>query len=80
MRLDLMNRMPALSLSILLALMMLPQPALAYIGPGVGAGAIGAVLGVIGAIFLGLFAIIWYPVKRLLKLRKQKGKDEDSAE
>lgn len=80
MRLDLMNRMPAISLSILLALMMLPQPALAYIGPGVGAGAIGAVLGVIGAIFLGLFAIIWYPVKRLLKLRKQKGKDEDSAE
>ena len=80
MRLDLMNRMPTIALSIMMALLMLPQPALAYIGPGVGAGAISAVLGVIGAIFLGLFAIIWYPIKRMLKLRKKKGNDEGSAE
>ncbi|MDQ4419407.1 hypothetical protein OOT33_03005 [Sphingobium sp. DEHP117] len=71
--------MPAIALSAMLTLFLLPTPALAYIGPGVGAGAIGAVLGVIGSIFLGLFAIIWYPVKRMLRLRKKKDKDEGSA-
>lgn len=79
MRHDWMNRMPAIALSMALALLLLPNPALAYIGPGVGAGAIGAVLGVIGSIFLGLFAILWYPIKRMMKRRK-KGNDEGGAE
>jgi len=42
----------------------------AYIGPGVATGALAAVVGVIGSIFLVLFAVIYYPVKRLLKRRK----------
>lgn len=64
-----------LALTLALSALLLPQPALAYIGPGVGAGAIGAVLGVIGSVFLALFAVIWYPVKRLLKARKKKSDD-----
>ena len=44
----------------------------AYIGPGVGIGAIAATLGVIVAIFAALFGLIWFPVKRLLKKRKEK--------
>lgn len=78
MRHDMMNRMPAIALSAALAVLLLPNPALAYIGPGVGAGAIGAVLGVIGSIFLGLFAILWYPIKRVMKRRK-KGNDDGAA-
>lgn len=78
MRQDMMNRMPAIALSAALAVLLLPNPALAYIGPGVGAGAIGAVLGVIGSIFLGLFAILWYPIKRMMKRRK-KGNDDGAA-
>lgn len=50
--------------------MLYPLAADAYIGPGVGAGAFAAVVGVLGSIFLGLFAIIYYPVKRMLKRRK----------
>lgn len=46
-----------------------PVAAQAYIGPGVGAGAIAAVLGVIASIFLALFAVIYYPVKRMIKRR-----------
>ena len=53
------------------ALALQPAAALAYIGPGVGASAIGAVIGVIGSIFLAIFAIVWYPVKRMLKGRKK---------
>lgn len=43
----------------------------AYIGPGMGGGFIAAVLGVIGAIFLIFFGILYYPIKRMLKNRKQ---------
>ena len=41
--------------------------AFAYIGPGLGAGTVGVILGVIGSIFLALFAIFWYPLKRFFK-------------
>ena len=47
-----------------------PHGAEAYIGPGVGAGALAAVVGVLGSVFLGLFAIVYYPFKRMLKRRK----------
>ena len=43
----------------------------AYLGPGVGGGVIAATIGVIVAIFAALFGLIWFPVKRLLKKRKE---------
>ncbi len=45
--------------------------AYAYIGPGMGGGVFAAVLGVLGAILLALFGIIYYPIKRMLKNRKK---------
>jgi hypothetical protein len=51
---------------------MAPHMALAYIGPGVGAGAIAAVLGVLGSIFLAIVAVLYYPIKRMMKGRKSK--------
>ncbi len=41
------------------------SPAMAYIGPGLGAGTIAVVFGVIVSIFLAIFAVIWYPLKRI---------------
>ena len=46
-------------------------PAAAYIGPGAGAGTIAVVLGILAAIAMAFFAVLWYPVKRLLKGRKK---------
>lgn len=58
-------------------------PALAYVGPGLGAGAVAVVLGLIGSVVLALVAIVWYPVKRLLRKRRgtaaAKKTDQDSA-
>lgn len=51
----------------LCSLIFLTSPAAAYIGPGAGAGVIAVVLGVIGAFFMTILALVWYPVKRLLK-------------
>ena len=44
----------------------------AYLGPGVAGGVIAATLGVIIAIAAAVFGLIWFPVKRLLKKRKEK--------
>ncbi len=44
-----------------------PIPSPAYIGPGIGAGTVAIVLGLITSILLGMFAIIWYPIKALIK-------------
>lgn len=42
----------------------------AYVGPGLGLGTLAVVLGVIGSVFIALFALLWYPVKRMFKKRK----------
>lgn len=60
-----------LRLGLLMAFVLAPTFAQAYIGPGVGIGAITAVLGVVGAIFLALFAVIYYPIKRMLKKKSK---------
>ena len=46
---------------------------LAYIGPGMGGGVIAAIFGIIAAFFLGLWGILYYPIKRFLK-KKVKNK------
>ncbi|MDB5008169.1 MAG: hypothetical protein JWQ84_1222 [Mucilaginibacter sp.] len=48
-----------------------------YIGPGLGGGIITAVLGFITSIFLALFAIIWYPIKRVIGKFRKTVKNED---
>jgi len=44
---------------------------LAYIGPGGGLAAIGALLAVVVGLIAAVFGFIWYPFKRLLR-RKNK--------
>lgn len=55
---------------VLMVLCLFAEPALAYVGPGLGAGTVGVVLGILGAILLGLFAVLYYPIKRVLKRKK----------
>ena len=47
-------------------------PLLAYLGPGMGGGVIAAIFGIIAAFFLGLWGILYYPIKRALKNKKIK--------
>jgi Kef-type K+ transport system membrane component KefB len=47
-------------------------PAQAYVGPGLGLGAISTALGVVGAIFFGIIAFIWYPFKRLIRRMRRR--------
>ena len=41
-----------------------------------GGGALAAVLGIIVAVFAALFGLIWFPLKRLIKRKKEK-KDKE---
>ena len=43
----------------------------AYLGPGIGGGVLVATLGVVIAIFAAIVGVIWFPLKRFLKRRKE---------
>ena len=59
-----------------LFLLITPYEALAYVGPGMGGGFIVAIFGVVLAIFLALFGILYYPIKRLFGKNKKTKKIE----
>jgi Na+/proline symporter len=57
---------------IIIIVFILISPIYAYVGPGMGGGLIATILGIIGSIFLAVFGILYYPIKRFLKNRKKK--------
>lgn len=67
--------------SFLAALVLAASPAAAYIGPGAGAGTIAVVLGIAASVIMAFFAILWYPMKRIMKKRKAaKAQEAGSAD
>ncbi|HET8697915.1 MAG TPA: hypothetical protein VFO94_10540 [Gammaproteobacteria bacterium] len=54
-------------MAVLVFLLMAAASAEAYVGPGMGLGVIGAAFGLVAAIFLALVGMVWYPVKRLFR-------------
>ena len=46
--------------------------AFAYVGPGMAGGVIAAVIGFFVAIVVGIFAILYYPIKKFLSKKKEK--------
>ena len=63
------------SILLFILIYIFPSTSYAYIGPGMGGGVIAITLGFIAAIFLALFGILYYPIKRALKRRRNKNKD-----
>ncbi len=45
----------------------------AYVGPGLGLGALGVVLGLLLSVALAVLGVFWYPLKRLLRHSKARG-------
>ena len=69
--------MRALYLSIGAALLvaLVPADAHAYIGPGAGLSAFGALLALVVTVIVGIFGFIWYPLKRLARALKRRRAD-----
>jgi hypothetical protein len=55
-----------------------PSIAFAYIGPGAGLSMVGSLLALLGAILLAIFGFVFYPIRRLLKRRKERSTKRDS--
>jgi len=51
---------------------LLPSPAYAYMGPGVGLSAIGALLSLVAAGVVSLLGFIWFPIKRAIRMLNSK--------
>lgn len=72
-----MHSFPIIPVLIIGLLIITPQVALSYIGPGAGISAIGTVIAFMAAIFLAIVGFLWYPIKRLLaKIRKNRKGDQ----
>lgn len=59
---------------LLVILFLIPEICHAYIGPGMAGGLVVSIVGIIIALILGFVAIIFFPIKRLLKRLKTKKK------
>lgn len=71
-----------LSLVAAIASLCVAIPAQAYVGPGAGVTLIGALVGLVSAIGLALWAVIRWPIRRLLARRKaaRDSKNDTAAE
>lgn len=58
----------------------LSEPALAYVGPGAGLGAVGAALGLLATIVMAFALILFWPVRRLLRRGKRKAADSGGSD
>lgn len=62
-------------IAALLALLVLtPDTAYAYAGPGSGLTVIGAAVAFVGAVFLAIVGFVWYPIKRLMRRKAARPK------
>jgi hypothetical protein len=53
---------------------LLPSPAYAYMGPGAGLSAIGALLSLVAAGVVSLLGFIWFPIKRAIRMIRSRRK------
>jgi|GEM_PF-842900 len=68
-----------LTVMVLLVFLLVMNPvcAMAYIGPGLATGTIGVILGVVGSICIAVFAMLWYPIKRVWKKIKKSSPEKN---
>ncbi len=67
-----LNSMRKTSLLLFLSLILMINPVFAYIGPGAGIPFIGSFIGFIVTVVLVISAILFWPIRKILKKRKAK--------
>ena len=51
---------------------LVPSDGHAYIGPGAGLSAFGALLALVVTVIVAIFGFVWYPIKRLVRSMKRR--------
>lgn len=75
-----MSRRTIAILQLALPGLLLAGPAQAYIGPGLGAGTLGVILGLVGSVLIAVFAFFWYPIKRTFRKWTSSGEESTQEE
>jgi hypothetical protein len=57
-------------------MMAFTQSASAYVGPGMGLGALGVLVGLISTVALAVVGLVWYPLKRAFKSKSDVAEEE----
>jgi hypothetical protein len=65
---------------VLLLLLSSLSNAYAYAGPGAGVSLVGAIIGLIGTVFVILGAVLAWPIRKFLKARKARRGEGGGAE
>ena len=60
------------NLAIIVAVILYPVPASAYLGPGMGGGIVAVFFGFCAAFLLALWGILYFPIKRAIRKRRAK--------
>lgn len=68
-----------LKIITILLLSLAASPLYAYVGPGAGISVLGSLLGILATILVAMGAIIFWPVRKLMKRRKAAAKAADPA-
>jgi len=68
-----------LKILILLLLLVVSTTASAYIGPGAGISVLGSLLGILGTIVVAIGAIVLWPIRKVMKRRKQSKQAADKT-
>jgi hypothetical protein len=58
----------------------MPSTVFAYVGPGAGLSIIGSLLAFVSAIVVGILGFLWFPIRRMMRKRKQARAAEQGAE
>lgn len=66
-----MRRLRFLPSAMAVPLSLFAVSAHAYVGPGLGLGAIAVILGIVLSVLIALVAIVWYPIKRRMAARRK---------
>ena len=67
-----MHSLLRLALANVLTLGALVAPAHAYIGPGGGLSALGALLALVLGLAIAFFGFLWYPLRRMRRRRRER--------
>lgn len=43
-----------------------------YIGPGLGAGTIAVIIGILSSFIISIIAILWFPIKKIIRMIRSK--------
>lgn len=65
--------------SLAIALAVSPSVLHAYVGPGAGLSAFGALLALVGSVVAAVFGFVWYPIKRLIRAVKRRREAQKSV-